>query len=104
ATAGAAGSRVLAQLRDIAVLKAIGFTPAQVVRTLLVQHTALALAGMVLGTAAVSLLGPLLPDPVGPAVSLWQAQPDQLGALAATGAFTVAAIALATALPAWRAG
>jgi putative ABC transport system permease protein len=104
ATAGAAGGRVLAQLRDIAVLKAIGFTPGQVVRTLLVEHTALALTGMGLGTLAVSLLGPLLPGPVGQAVTLWQAQPAHAGALAATGVGTVAAIALATALPAWRAG
>lgn len=104
ATAGAAGSRVVAQLGDIRVLKAIGFTSRQVVPALLARHTALAVGGMGLGTLAVTLLGPLLPDPVGQAVSLWQARPDHVDALIGTGTGAVAAIALATALPAWRAG
>ncbi|GGU82135.1 hypothetical protein GCM10010211_55130 [Streptomyces albospinus] len=104
AMAGAAGSRVLVQVRDIAVLKTIGFTPAQVVRLFLYEHTALALAGMVLGAGAASLFGPLLPGALGEAMGLWQAEPAHAGALAATGAGVVLSIALATVLPAWRAG
>jgi putative ABC transport system permease protein len=104
ATAGAAGGRVLAQVRDIAMLKTIGFTPAQVVRLFLYEHTALALAGMALGAGAASLFGPLLPGALGEAMGVWQAEPAHAGALAATGAGVVLSIALATALPAWRAG
>ncbi|MGW7002694.1 FtsX-like permease family protein [Streptomyces sp. NPDC054933] len=104
AVAGAAGSRVLAQVQDIAMLKAVGFTPAQIIRMFLYEHTALAVVGIVLGTAAASGFGPLLPSPLGDAVTFWQAQPDHLGALVATGAGAVLTIALATVLPAWRAG
>jgi len=104
AVAGAAGGRVLGQLQDIAMLKTVGFTPAQIVRMFLYEHTALALAGITLGTAAASLLGPLLPGRLGEAMRLWQAAPAHAGVLALTGAGAVLSIALATVLPAWRAG
>lgn len=104
AMAGGAGGRVLAQVQDIAMLKAVGFTPAQIVRLFLYEHTALAVAGFALGSAAASLLGPLLPGPLGQSMVLWQGQPDHLDAIVATGFGVVLSIGLATALPAWRAG
>ncbi|MFF4652829.1 FtsX-like permease family protein [Streptomyces sp. NPDC001380] len=107
AAAGAAGERVLAQVGDIAMLKAVGFTPAQVVRMVVYQHAALALAGVALGTAGAALLGPVLPDPVGPAVARWHELPG--GAVAASGAAVAGGVVLlvvaaVAAVPAWRAG
>ncbi len=104
AVSAAAGGRVLGQLRDIAMLKAIGFTPGQVVAAFLAEHTALALAGIALGTAGAGLLGPLLPGPPGEAMAVWQAVPGHFGVLLLAGGAVVLGIALATAVPAWRAG
>ncbi len=104
AVAGAAGGRVLGQLRDIAMLKALGFTPRQVIGMYVAEHSVLAAAGITLGTAAAELFGPLLPGPLGEAMTVWQPLPGQAGVLLAGAATAVLAIALATLLPAWRAG
>jgi putative ABC transport system permease protein len=104
AVAGAAGSRVLGQLQDIAILKAVGFTPGQIIRMFLYEHTALALVGIALGACAARLLGPLLPGRIGESMAVWQTLPGHTGVLALTGAGAVLSIALATVLPAWRAG
>lgn len=104
AAAAAAGERVLGRRRDIAVLKSLGFTPLQTVGAFLLEHLLLAVAGLLLGAAAASLVGPRLPGQVGAVVALWQSHPGHARILAATGACTVLSVALATALPAWRAG
>ncbi|MFF3561640.1 FtsX-like permease family protein [Streptomyces sp. NPDC002574] len=104
AVTGGIGTRVLAYVRDIAVLKAVGFTPAQVVRMFLVQHAVLATAGVVLGAVAAETLAPGIPGPMGEAVALWQGLPQHTWALPGTAAATVLVIALATVLAAWRAG
>ncbi len=52
ALANAAGGRVLGQLRDLATLKSMGFTRGQVALLLLVEHGALGLLGVALGTLA----------------------------------------------------
>ncbi|MEV4286655.1 FtsX-like permease family protein [Nonomuraea bangladeshensis] len=52
ALANAAGGRVLAQLRDLATLKSLGFTRGQVALLLLVEHGALGLLGVVAGAVA----------------------------------------------------
>ncbi|MEU9886608.1 FtsX-like permease family protein [Sphaerisporangium sp. NPDC051011] len=49
AIANAVGGRVLAQQRDIATLKSLGFTRRQVVRMLVIEHGSLGLAGIALG-------------------------------------------------------
>src|ERR1700734_3308608 len=55
AIANVTSGRVLMQRRDIAMLKALGFTPGQVVRMLLAEQTALGVAGTVLGLAIARL-------------------------------------------------
>ena len=52
AIANVTSGRVLMQRRDIAMLKALGFTPGQVVRMLLAEQTALGVAGTALGLVA----------------------------------------------------
>lgn len=104
AVTGGIATRVLAYVRDISVLKAVGFTPAQVVRMFLVQHAVLATAGVVLGSVAAETLAPGIPGPMGDAMGLWQGLPQHTWALPGTAAATVLVIALATVLAAWRAG
>lgn len=104
AASGAIAARVRGQLRDIAVLKTIGFTPAQVVRIFLVQHLAFALIGVSLGTAALATLGRLLPGRVGDAAGLWRELPGGTAMLLAVPLASVLFIAAATSLAAWGAG
>lgn len=97
AVAGAAGGRIRGRLGDIALLKALGFTRAQVVGMFLAQHLFLAGGGALLGATLAGLLAPAFGDP---------GTPDPLGP-AVVGAVTVAALLViggAAALPAWRAG
>lgn len=104
AVTGAISTRVRGHLRDIAVLKAIGFTPGQVVRIFLVQHLAFALSGVVLGTALVEALGARTPGRIGEAVGVWQDLPGHTAVLLALPAATLLFIGAATGLAAWRAG
>ncbi|MDX3355663.1 ABC transporter permease [Streptomyces sp. ME01-24h] len=104
AVTGGITTRVLAYVRDISILKAVGFTPAQVVRMFLVQHAVLAIAGVLPGAVAAETLGPGIPGPMGDAVGLWRQLPQHTWALPGTAAATVLVIALATVLAAWRAG
>ncbi|MER6942766.1 FtsX-like permease family protein [Nonomuraea sp. NPDC000554] len=94
ALANAAGGRVLGQLRDLATLKAMGFTRGQVALLLLVEHGALGLLGIGVGTligwgATVAVLGAtsVAPMPV-------------LALVAGTALVVLAAVGL----PAWRGG
>ncbi|WP_031508110.1 ABC transporter permease [Streptomyces megasporus] len=104
AVAGAIGTRIHGHLRDISVLKAIGFTPAQVVRVFLVQHLAFALLGVACGAAVTELLGAGIPGRIGEAVDLWRRLPSHTWTVSVTTAGVVLFIALATWLAAWRAG
>ncbi|WP_406179771.1 ABC transporter permease [Streptomyces sp. NBC_01006] len=101
---GAVTARVRGQLRDIAVLKAIGFTPGQVIRGCLVQHLAFAVLGTALGTAAIVFLGGWIPGRIGDAARLWKDMPGHTALTIGLPAATVLLIAGATALTAWRAG
>ncbi len=60
--ANAIGGRVLAQYREIGLLKAIGFTPGQVTTIFLLQHLLLGLAGALTGIAIGTLLAPYFLD------------------------------------------
>jgi putative ABC transport system permease protein len=104
AASGAIGARVRGQLRDIAVLKAVGFTPGQVVRGFLVQHLAFALLGVALGTAAIAFLGARIPGRIGDAAALWQDLPGYTALMIGVPCGAVLLIAAATGLAAWRAG
>ncbi|MEU9304603.1 FtsX-like permease family protein [Streptomyces sp. NPDC048269] len=104
AAAGAIGARVRGQLRDIAVLKAVGFTPGQVTRGFLVQHLAFALLGVTVGTAAIALLGARIPGRIGEAAAVWRDLPGHTGLMIGVPCGAVLLIAAATGLSAWRAG
>ncbi|MBW1603378.1 FtsX-like permease family protein [Streptomyces sp. JJ66] len=100
----AINARVRGRLRDIAVVKAIGFTPGQVVRTFLAQHLAYALVGVAAATAAVAAFGARLPGRVGEVAGVWSELPGHTAALLGIPALTLLFIAAATTLAAWRAG
>ena len=103
AIGNATGGRVLVQLQDIAMLKALGFTPGQVVRMLVAEHSALGAAGIALGLGTARLLtASLLQRP--PAAALSAAAPLPAGLVAVIALGAELAVALATLLPAWRAG
>lgn len=104
AASGTIGARVRGQLRDIAVLKAVGFTPGQLVRGFLVQHLAFALLGVALGTAAIAFLGERIPGRIGDAAALWQDLPGHAALMTGVPGGAILLIAAATGLAAWRAG
>ncbi|MFF5408304.1 ABC transporter permease [Streptomyces misionensis] len=101
---GAIAGRIGGHLRDIAVLKAIGFTPGQVVWVFVFQHLAYAGLGAVFAAALVQSLGSRVPGRLGEAVSLWHGLPQHAQSLLAVPAGTVLFIGATTALAAWRAG
>ncbi|MFE7075470.1 ABC transporter permease [Streptomyces sp. NPDC057620] len=101
---GAIGTRIRGHLRDIPVLKAIGFTPGQVVRIFLLQHVAFALLGAVLAAALIQALGNRTPGRLGDAVGVWQGLPGHTAALLGVPLAVVLFIAATTGLAAWRAG
>ncbi|MEU8763601.1 FtsX-like permease family protein [Streptomyces sp. NPDC048659] len=104
AVSGAVGARVRGQLRDIAVLKAVGFTPGQVIRGFLVQHLGFAVLGAGLGTAATLTLGRWIPGRIGEAVVLWPQLPGHRAVVVGLPVAAVLLIGAATGLAAWRAG
>ncbi|MFF9190004.1 ABC transporter permease [Streptomyces rochei] len=101
---GAIGTRIRGHLRDISVLKAIGFTPGQVVRVFLLLHLAYALLGAVAAAALTQAFGSRFPGRLGDAVGVWQGLPGHTVALVAVPACAVLFIGGTTGLAAWRAG
>jgi putative ABC transport system permease protein len=103
AIGNAVGGRVLTQLQDLAMLKTLGFTPRQLVATLIAEHAALGAAGAGAGILAARVVTvPLLRQaPVGPLAAV-APLPSAWVALVAGG--TELAVLLATALPGLRAG
>ncbi len=101
---GAIATRIRGHLRDLSVLKAIGFTPGQVVRIFLLQHLAYALLGAVAAAALTEGLGSRVPGRLGDAVGVWQGLPGHTLALCVVPAGAVLYIGLTTGLAAWRAG
>ncbi|MFC9245738.1 FtsX-like permease family protein [Streptomyces sp. NPDC057136] len=101
---GAISTRIRGHLRDISVLKAIGFTPGQVVRVFLIQHLAFALLGAVMATVLIETLGSGIPGRLGDAVGVWQGLPGHAAALLAVPVGAVLFIGATTCLAAWRAG
>ncbi|WKX69138.1 FtsX-like permease family protein [Streptomyces sp. XD-27] len=104
AVGGAISTRVRGHLRDISVLKAIGFTPGQVTRMFLAQHLGLALLGVTLGAVLTEALGSRIPGRLGEAVALWRQLPEHAWAPLAIPGGALIFIATATCLAAWRAG
>lgn len=103
AIANVTAGRVLVQRQDIAMLKALGFTPGQVVAMLLAEQTALGAVGtgLGLGVALFATSPEFVRPPDGSPVSLAPLAGSWIALIAAG---TVITVAVATALPAWRAG
>jgi len=101
---GAIGTRIRGHLRDISVLKAIGFTPGQVVRVFLFQHLAYAVLGAVVAAAFTEALGSGIPGRLGDAVGVWQGFEGHAVTLAVVPVAVVLFIGATTSLAAWRAG
>jgi putative ABC transport system permease protein len=103
AIANVTAGRVLVQRHDIAMLKALGFTPGQVVRMLVAEQTLLGAVGAGLGLIAARVMTSpeFVRPPDGTPVSLAQLS----GAwMALIGVGTVLTVAIATVIPAWWAG
>ncbi|MDP9862486.1 MULTISPECIES: ABC transporter permease [Streptosporangium] len=95
AIANVVGGRVLAQTRDIATLKSLGYTRGQIFGLLMAEHGALGLLGIAVGlvcgqvAASFALAGmPILPLSSSPLLTIV--------------AGTAAVVLVAVALPAWR--
>ena len=103
AIANVTAGRVLVQRQDIAMLKALGFTPGQVVRMLLAEQTLLGAAGAALGLIAARIITSprFVRPPGGTPVGL---APLSGSWMALIGAGTVLTVAIATVIPAWWAG
>lgn len=103
AIANVTSGRVLMQRRDIAMLKALGFTPGQVVGMLLAEQTALGVAGTALGLgiARLATSPAFVHPPAGIGAGL-APLPVSWTALVAAG--TILTVFVATVIPAWRAG
>ncbi|MEU6684889.1 FtsX-like permease family protein [Streptomyces sp. NPDC046832] len=101
---GAIGTRIRGHLRDLSVLKAIGFTPGQVVRVFLLQHLAYALLGALAAAGLAEALGSRIPGRLGDAVGVWQGLPGHTVALLVVPVGAVLFIGATTGLAAWRAG
>jgi putative ABC transport system permease protein len=103
AIGNATGGRILSLLQDLALLKALGFTPAQIRRMLLLEQTCLGIAGVVLGILAGSLLtDSSLSQRLFGSFTGTAAAPLSWGRLVLIAVATVATVAIATLLPAWR--
>ena len=96
--------QVLAQQRDMGILKAVGFTPRQLVQTVLLEYVLLGLLGALVGLVCMALMAPFVLAAFGAALGVPVPPQYNIG----TGAFLLAAvllvIAVCTALPAWGAG
>jgi putative ABC transport system permease protein len=103
AIGNATGGRILSLLQDIALLKALGFTPAQIRRMLLLEQTVLGIAGVLIGVLAGSVLtGSSLSQRLFGSVTGTATAPLSFGRLTLIAVATVLTVALATLLPAWR--
>ncbi len=103
AIANVTSGRVLTQRGDIAMLKALGFTPGQVAVMLLAEQGALGLAGTALGlvTAWVATSPAFVKPAAGIGVTL---APLPAWWTAGVAAGTILTVFTATAVPAWLAG
>jgi putative ABC transport system permease protein len=96
--------RVLAQYRDIGLLKAVGYTPGQVTLVFLAQHLLIGLAATLLGITAGVLLAPLFLYRTADVLNT--TEPPAFVAPVAVGVLlgVLVLVSLFTLLPAWRGG
>lgn len=103
AIGSAAGGRVLVQLQDLAMLKALGFTPGQLVTMVVAEHAALGLAGEVIGLGVAQLSTHVLMRQA-PGSTLTAVAPLPAAWVAAIAGGVAVALLAATAVPGARAG
>jgi putative ABC transport system permease protein len=96
--------QVLAQQRDLGILKAVGFTPLQLVRTLVLEYLLLGLLGAVAGLVLVGLIAPSLLAALGASLGVPVPPHYDLGTGALMLAGVLLVVAVCAVLPAWRAG
>jgi putative ABC transport system permease protein len=102
--ANAISGRILAQYREIGILKATGFTPRQVAGVYLVQHLMLALISSLIGLMLALLIAPIYLDQLAETFNARAGDTfDPLLAIL-TVVIILIAVAIFTLLPAWRAG
>lgn len=103
AIANVTAGQVLMHRQDIAMLKALGFTPGQVVRMLVAEQTALGIVGALCGVALARVVTSpeFIRPPDGTPVGLAPLTGSWVTLVAAG---TVLTVAIATVIPAWRAG
>jgi putative ABC transport system permease protein len=96
--------RVLAQRREIGLLKAVGFAPRNIVALLVAEYLAIAIAASVLGLIAGAAISPLLLKPMSSLLAT--PTPSALAPLPLIGALLLilVAVAIFTAVPALKAG
>ena len=102
--ATAIGGRVLAQRRQIGLLRAIGMTPTQVTGLLVAHYLVLAALAAPFGLAGGAFVAERLSASAADALGAPAHPPPSLALLAVALVVALAVVAVATALPAWRAG
>ena len=102
--ATAIGGRVLAQRRQIGLLRAIGMTPVQITGLLVAHYLALSALAAPLGLAGGALVAERLSANAADALGAPAHPPPSIALLGLALLLALLVVALATALPAWRAG
>jgi putative ABC transport system permease protein len=102
--ATAIGGRVLAQRRQIGLLRAIGLTPLQVTGLLVAHYLVLAALAAPFGLAGGAFVAERLSASAADALGAPAHPPPSAALLAVALLVALVVVALATALPAWRAG
>jgi putative ABC transport system permease protein len=100
----AIGGRVIAQFREIGMLKAVGFTPTQVILLFLLENLALAIVATVAGIAAAALLAPGFLDETARVFNTTPTSAFDPGVALLVLAGVGAAVSVCTIVPAWQAG
>jgi putative ABC transport system permease protein len=98
------GGRVLAQVRELGVLKAAGLTPGQVARVVLLEQFALALVGAVLGILVGTLATPLFVSESASLLNASETPSITIGTVVVVLGITLLAVSVFTLVPALRAG
>lgn len=96
--------RVLAQLRDIGLLKAAGMSPAQIAATITAEQVGLSLAGAVTGVLAGRLLSPVFVAESAALLDASQTPPLSLATCAMVVAGISTTVGVFAFVPAWRSG
>jgi putative ABC transport system permease protein len=96
--------QVLAQQRDLGILKAVGFTPRQVTRTLVLEYLLVGAVGTALGLGLVVLLAPRLLERLVGTVGVIVPPQYSLPLVVLVILAILLVIGVSAGLPAWKAG